>query len=150
MAEPINYNALDHFLYLTDDEGITFRAEGAQDGDYISVVFDNDTMSFSEGAQGDVQPSQRVASLGTITFTGQWGSDSNSKFNYVFNRQQSSLYMRKAQIKRINTTENVLVWDSTGVWITKSADWTVGSEASPRAWAFKVKGLKAAETLAPT
>ncbi len=150
MGEPVNFNALDHYLYLTTHDDITFRIEGAQDGDFLSVVYDNDTMSFSEGAQGDVQPSQRVASLGMITFTGQWGSDSNKKFAFVFNSQQQSLYLKKAQIKRINTTENVVVWDSQGAWLVKTADWTVGSEASARAWAVKVKRLKEAETEAPT
>jgi hypothetical protein len=150
MGEPVNYNALDHYLYLTTHDDITFRVEGAQDGDFLSVVYDNDTMTFSEGAQGDVQPSQRVASLATILFTGQWGSSSNKKLAYVFNDQQNSLYLKKAQIKRINTTENVVVWDSKGAWLMKTADWAVGSEASPRAWSVKTKRTKEAETEAPT
>ena len=149
MADPINYNALDHYLYLTTHDDVTFRAEGAQDGDFLTVAFDNDTMTFSEGAQGDVQGSQRKASLGMITFTGQWGSKTNNNFNYVFNNQQKSLYLKKAQIKRINENENVTVWDSTGAWLVKPADWSAGSVANPRAWSVKVKGLEAKETEAP-
>ncbi len=149
MAEPIPYNALDHYLYLTTYDDVTFRLEGAQDGDFINVAYSNDVMSFTEGAQGDVQPSQRVATLGTITFTGQWGSDFNSKLNQVFKDQQKSLFLKKAQVKRINDAENTLVWDSKGAWLVKPADMALGSEASPRAWAITVKGLTAEETTAP-
>jgi hypothetical protein len=151
MADPLNYNALDHYLYLTTHDDKTFRIEGAQDGDFLAVTYDNDTMSFAEGAQGDVQASQRVASLGSFLFTGQWGSASNKNFAYVFNDQnKNSLFLKKAQIKRINSSGSVVVWNSKKAWLVKTADWTIGSQASPRAWTIKVSGLEEVETEAPS
>lgn len=149
MADPINYNALDHFIYLTTYNDITFKLDGAQDGDFISIVFDNDTMTFSEGSQGDVQPSQRVASLATWTSTSQWGAETNSRLQQVFKDQQSGNYLKKAELKRISSTENTLIATSTGAYLTKPADYAIGSEASPRSWPLKTKGTKFEEVLAP-
>ncbi len=149
MSEPVGYNALDHFIYIVTWDNITFKLEGAQDGDFISVVFDNDSVTGAEGAQGDVQWSQRVPSMGTVIFTGQWGADSNGKINQVHKDQIAGRPPKKMQVKRINDTENTLLHDTTSCRVGKGADKVVGSVANPRAWTFKVGGLSEEEVTAP-
>ncbi len=149
MEDPITYNALDHFIYIVTYDGITFKLEGAQDGDFITVTYDNDSVTGAEGAQGDVQWSQRIPSLGTVVFTGQWGSDSNGKMNQVHKDQISGNFPQKMQIKRINDSENVLLYDTSSCRVMKGADLGLGSVAAPRAWSFKVGGLSEEEVTAP-
>ena len=143
------YNAIDHALYLTTFNGITFVAQGEPDLDFIAVSYVNDATTASEGAKGDVQFSQRVASLGTIVFTCQWGSPTNDNLNQVFEDQQAGNIMLKAEVKRISNTENTVVWTSINPKITKIPDYATGVEASNRGWNFMVERLKAGEKLAP-
>jgi len=143
------YNAIDHALYLTTFNDITFIAQGEPDADFIAVSFVNDAVTASEGAKGDVQFSQRVASLGTIVFTCQWGSPTNDNLNQVFFDQQAGNILKKAEIKRISNTENIVVWTSVNPKITKIPDYTTGVTASDRGWNFMVEKLTAGEKLAP-
>lgn len=143
------YNAVDHALYLTTFDNITFVAQGEPDADFIAVSFVNDAVTAVEGAKGDVQFSQRVASLGTIIFTCQWGSPTNDNLNQVFSDQQNGDNLLKAEIKRISNTENVIVWTSINPKITKIPDYATGVSASNREWNFMVERLTAGEKVNP-
>lgn len=145
----IPYQAADHALYITTHDDITFSFQGEPDGDFIVVSYDNDTVTAQEGAKGDVQYSQRVASLGTIVATCQWQSLSNENLNKVFKDQQNSLFMKRAEVKRISNTENTTVCTSLEPMIMKTPDYGLGTTAADRAWSFKVKNLTFEETTAP-
>jgi len=149
MTVPKNYDALNHFIYITTFDDVTFSLEGEQDGDFLSIVFDNDSITGAEGAKGDVQWSQRQPSLGTIVFTGQWGSDFNQKLNQVHKDQIAGNPPKKLQVKRISGTENTLIYDTGSCRIMKTADQAIGSVANPRAWSIKVGKLTEEEVAAP-
>ena len=149
MAFNKNYSALDHKIYLTTDEGTTFALEGAIDGDFITVEYDNDSVNAVEGAQGNVQFSQRKNSLGTVSFSGQWGAVTNENLNYVFARQQKGYFIEKLQVKRINELENTLIHDAQRAMIQKPPTNTMGPTASDKSWPFKVEGLTYEEQTAP-
>ena len=146
MAATETYDALSHNLVITTTAGITFFAEGAQDGDYITVEYENDMITASEGAHGDIQFSQRKASLGTISFNNHWGSITNKNFNYLFDQQQviAATGVDAAVITRMEVQKGggEVVWTAEKSVIQKPAGYTIGSEASPREWSFKVSQLK--------
>lgn len=144
-----NYSALDTFIYITTHNDITFRLEGAADGDFITVDLDNDTVISVEGAQGDVQHSQHKSSLGTVGWVGQWGSTTNKYLNWCFNRQQEGNYLKKLEVKKINQTENVTLHAGDKPMIMKPATNTLGTQAANRNWSFKVENLTYGDELAP-
>lgn len=143
------YNASNHALYLTTFDDITFVAQGEPDADFIAVSYVNDAVTSSEGAKGDVQFSERIASLGLIVFTCQWGSVSNENLNQVFADQQEGNILKKAEVKRISNSENIVIWTSINPKLVKPADYTIGTAASNRGWNFSVERLKAGERTAP-
>jgi hypothetical protein len=143
------YNAKDHALYLTTYDGITFVGQGEPDADFIAVTYVNDSTTAAEGAKGDVQFSQRIASLGNILFTCQWGSPTNDNLNQVYADQQKGNYLQSAEVKRISNTENITVWSAINPKIVKPADYTVGIAVADRGWNFLVEKLTPGEKLAP-
>lgn len=143
------YNAIDHALYLTTFDGVTFIAQGEPDADFIAVTYVNDSTTATEGAKGDVQFSQRKASLGSIVFTCQWQSPTNDNLNQVFDDQQIGSYLKKAEVKRISNTENITIWSSINPKIVKRADYSLGTTVADRGWSFLVEKLTAGEKLAP-
>lgn len=145
----IPFSAADHALYLTTHDDVTFALQGEPDGDFIVVSYDNDTVTAQEGVKGSVQYSQRVASLGTIVATNQWQSPFNDQMNQVFKDQQNSLYMKRAEVKRISSTENTTVCTSIKPMIMKTPDYGLGSTAADRAWSLKVSQLTFEEVADP-
>lgn len=143
------YNAVDHALYLTTFDDVTFIAQGEPDADFIAVTFVNDSSTATEGAKGDVQFSQRIASLGNIAFTCQWGSSTNETLNQVFADQQNGSFLKSAKIKRISETENVVVWECVNPKIVKRADYTIGIAPADRAWNFLAEKLTPGERSSP-
>lgn len=143
------YNADSHIPYLTDYNGITFALDGQADGDSFLATYDNDALSTIVGASGDVQFSQVVASLGTVTRTGQWGAASNKILNKVFKDQQKGKPPQKLEFKRISEDENVLVMTCSRCGIQKIPDYTVGVTAQNRAWAFKLEKMSFEEVQDP-
>jgi len=143
------YSALDHALYLTTFDDITFVCQGDADGDFLAVSYVNDSSAAIEGAKGDVQFTERVASLGLIVFTCQWGSPTNDNLNQVFIDQQAGKIMKVAEIKRISNTENIVIWTSINPKIAKVPDYTIGTTVADRAWNFMVERMLPGEKLAP-
>ena len=145
----IPYDALSHSLYVVTHDGVTHVAEGEPDGDFFLASYDNDSVTGQEGAKGDVQFSQRIASLGTITSTMQWGAATNKTFNKIFQDQQKGLYPQSATLKRITATENITVISSLRFMIGKTPDYGIGVEAANRAWGLKVERMKFEEVQDP-
>ncbi|MBU2645887.1 DUF3277 family protein [bacterium] len=143
------YNSVDHALYVTTYDDITFAVQGKPDGDYIAVTYDNDAIQAVAGVDGDVQFSQIKASLGTITATNQWGSPWNANMNHCFRNQQAGNYLKKLEVKRISASENTTIWSTGRPMIVKTPDYSIGSKANDRAWAFKVENLVPGEFTAP-
>jgi hypothetical protein len=143
------YDADAHKLYITTYDDKTFQVEGEPDGDFFLATYDNEAVTASEGAKGDVQFSQRIASLGTVTSTSQWGSDTNKVLNQVFKDQQKGNHPKKVELKRITDTENVLVLTCSRAMIGKTPDYGIGVEAADRPWGFKLEKMKFDETQAP-
>ncbi len=145
----LSYDAANHFFYLTSYDDITFALGGAPDGDFFTVTYANDATSSAEGAQGDVQFSQRVASLGNVTYTSQWGAETNKILNQVFKDQQKGLYMQTAELKRISNIENVTVLTCSRAMIQKVPDYTIGTESSDRGWTFALEKMTFKELQTP-
>jgi len=145
----IPYSAIDHAIYVTDNAGITFAGQGEPDADFISATFINDTVSSTEGVKGDVQDSIRVAKMGEITFTCQWGSDTNKILNQVYEDQNNGLYMQRLDIKRISNTENTTVITGINPKLVKLPDYALGQEGSDRAYVFRVHEMTYAEKQTP-
>ena len=99
--------------------------------------------------KGDVQDSIRVAKMGEVTITCQWGSDLNKILNQVYDDQNDSNYMIRLDVKRISNTENTTVITGLNPKIVKPADYTLGSEAADRAWVVRVHKMKLVEVQAP-
>lgn len=147
------YNSLDHKVYFTfNDNGTskTFAGQGEPDADFISVTYDNEAVQAMEGAKGDVQFSQKKASLGSLSASFQWGSSTNDNLNYVFRNQQKGMYLEKVEVKRITDVENVIVWTSSRAMIAKIPDYSVGSQANDRSWDIKLEGLFPGEFTTPS
>jgi len=144
------YSAENHALYLTTSAGTVFAGQGEADSDFISAEFTNDAVSSVEGAKGDVQDSIRVAKMGTITFTNQWGSDFNDNMNEVFENQKNGSYMLKAEIVRTGPTGNVTVVSATNPKIVKLPSYTLGTNAADRAYVFNVHDMQFTERTAPS
>lgn len=144
------YDANSHVLYLTDYDGVTFALDGNADGDNFLASYDNDAVTGIEGSQGDVQFSQVIASLGTVTKTAQWGAVSNKILNKVFKDQQKGRTPQKLELKRINDNENVLVMTSSRCMIQKTPDYTIGTAAQNRGWAFKLEKMAFEEVQDPS
>lgn len=136
------YSANDHALYLTDYESNTIVGQGEADADFISAEFVNDTVNSIEGAKGDVQDSIRVAEMGRITFTNQWGSSFNKSMNKIYADQQDGKYLQKAEIKRISDEENTTVVTSSNPKVVKLPNYTIGVNASDRAYIFNVHHME--------
>lgn len=143
------YDANSHVAYLTTYDDVTFALEGDADGDNFAADYDNDAITSIEGSRGDVQFSQVIASLGTVTKTMQWGSASNKILNQVFKDQQSGNPPKKLELKRINDDENVLVLTSSRCVIQKVPTYTTGTAAQNRAWAFKLEKMSFDEVQDP-
>ena len=145
------YNSLDHTLYIKDGEGNTFSGQGEPDSDFIGAEFVNDSVTSVEGAKGDVQDSIRVAKMGRVTFTNQWGSDFNSIMNHVYKQQKKGTFMTDLWVQRTNanTGENVRVLTSTNPKIVKLPNYNLGVSASDRAYVFNVHGMTLDEEIDP-
>ncbi len=143
------YFSQDHFLYLTTYDDITFSLQGKPDGDFLQVDYDNDTITVAEGADGEPQWSQRVASVGTFIATIQWGADTMDKMHKVFEDQQKGFYLKRAELKRITNTENVTVCTSQEPKILKLPTYTIGTVAADRPMSIKVSKLKFEEVVDP-
>ena len=143
------FNAIDHGMYFTTFDDVTFVGQGEPDADFISATFVNDTVTSTEGVKGDVQHSIRKARMGEITFTCQWGSDTNKILNQVYKDQDESNYMKRIDVKRISNTENTTVITGIKPVIVKRPDYTLGSEAADRAWVIRVENMDLVETQAP-
>jgi hypothetical protein len=148
MSKPLN--TLDHNLYLTTYDGNTFAGQGEPDADFILAEFVNDTVTSVEGAKGEVQDTVRVAKMGRITFTCQWGSDFNKFMNQVYKDQQEGNYLQSADIKRISNTENVTVATSINPKIVKLPNWAAGPQATDRAYILNVHNMEMAEREIPS
>lgn len=143
------FDAATHTGYIKTHDDITYALEGEPDGDNFVATYANDAVTALEGAKGDVQWSQTVISLGTVTKTFQWGSSSNQVFQKIFADQQNQLYPKKFELKRISGTENVTEVTCARVMITKPADITEGAAAANRAWALSLEKMKFPEEVAP-
>jgi len=145
----IPYDTASHVLYLTANDGTTFAGEGEPDGEFFNATYDNSAVSAIEGAKGTVQFSQRIASLGTITSTTQWGADYNKILTKMFNDQQKGLHPQGISLKRINDNENVTVINGLKFMIEKLADYAIGTEGTDRGWSLKVEQMKFEEVQDP-
>lgn len=143
------YSAINHSLYITTSDGFSFRLQGEPDADFIAVSFVNDATTASEGAKGDVQFSQRVASLGTIVFTCQWGSPTNDNLNQVFSDQQNGTYLTDIKVVSDRTGTNITIWSGLRPKIVKIPDYTTGITGADRGWSFMVEKLTAGEKVNP-
>ncbi len=142
------FDANSHVLYLTTYDDITFAIGGDADGDNFLATYDNASVTKVEGAKGDVQFSQRIASSGTVTKTVQWGADSNKILNQVFKDQQKGNTPKKLELKKINENQNVLVMTSSRCVIEKIPDLTTGVTAQNRGWAFGLEKMSFPEVQA--
>ncbi len=143
------FDAATHTAYITTNDDITYAFEGEPDGDNFLATYANDAVTALEGAKGDVQWSQIVISLGTVTKTMQWGSESNQVLQKIFADQQKQLYPKKFELKRVAGDENVTEVTCSRVMITKPADLTEGAAAANRAWALQLEKMKFPEVVAP-
>lgn len=143
------YNALDHALYLTTFDGTTFVGQGEPDADFIAVSYVNDASTAIEGAKGDVQFSQRIASLGLFVFTCQWGSPTNDNLNQVFADQQAGNFLQSIELKKISNTENVTIWSAVNPKIVKVPDYATGIAPADRGWNFLGEKLTPGERVTP-
>lgn len=151
------YNALDHTFFVdivnkgTDAVEKTFACEGESDSDFIAVSITDDAVISATGAKGSVQWSIKQAKVGTIVFTGQWGSSSNPVLNKIYNRQQRGEIYVKGRVVRSNDTtgEDTTLHNSRRGFINKPADNIFGAEASDRGWTFNLEDLTFLEEADP-
>lgn len=149
MPAPLPYSAANHHLYLTTFDGVTFALQGEPDADFILAEFVNDTTESKEGAKGDVQDSVRIAKMGRITATCQWGSDFNKVMNQVYKDQSDGNFLQSADIKRISNTENTTVATSINPKIVKLPNWNAGVSAADRAYILNVHNMEMQERQTP-
>lgn len=147
----IAYSAAEHSIYITTYDDITFVGQGEPDADFIGIEFVNDSVTSVEGAKGEVQDSIRVAKMGRVTFTNQWGSNFNDVMNQVNKDQQAGNYMKSLTVKRTNETTGVNdeIMSCVNPKIVKLPNYSIGVSASDRTYVYNVHNMEMKEVEAP-
>ncbi len=138
----------EHTFYVTNHDDKTVAFNGGDD-DYISVAFENVSVTGEESAKGAVQWNRRVTRKGTITVSLQWGSNENDILNQMFFDQSEGNLLKSSSVKRITQTENTTLYSTVGrLFIQKIPDDSLGAEGGSRIWIFDVEKMTADERTA--
>ena len=106
---------------------------GYQDGDAITVAFDNDAYAKVVGADGEVARSKRNDSTGKITLNLLYSSSSNAALRAILARQRTNEDVVGITIVDGQGGYEV---DAPQCWIVKAPDATFGTEMGTLEWVF--------------
>lgn len=120
---------LTRVLIAVDGVSIT----GFQDGDAVTIVFDNDFWNKVVGADGEVARSARNDRTGKITFNVLYSSKANETFNAILARQATLEDVVGITIVDLQGGAEV---EAPQCWIMKAPDITYSSDMGVQEWIF--------------
>jgi len=123
---------------ITDGQSI--RVAGFDDGEFITVVMDEDDMILRKGSDNTTSVAASNNSAATVTLTLQETSDSN---NFLYVLRNANLILPgsgffKFSMKCATTGE---VFTAPEMWVMKPPDSPKAREVGPRAWPFQTGNM---------
>lgn len=98
------------------------------DGDAITLEPVEDRVTYTEGADGTGEFVETNKNAETLTISLQRTSPSNSYLDELYKNGATF------SVQLIDHNDNSLSWGAVGARITRRANWSAGSEATPREW----------------
>jgi len=121
-------------------DGQSLRISGYEDGEFISVVMDEDDMIMRKGSDNTTSVAASNNSAATVTLTLQETSDSNNFLYTLRNLNLITLGLGFFSFNMKCTTTGEL-FTAGEMWIMKPPDSPKAREVSPRAWPFQTGNM---------
>ncbi len=115
--------------------------EGATDGTFVVIEYDEDAVKKHTGAQGDVTVTISANDGGSVTWTGNQGTPTHDRLSAIAALQRKKgVGLIKKPILVKHTNGNTLVVGPEA-WIKKVPKTEFGAEHNPREWIFDIAHL---------
>lgn len=117
--------------------------DGASEGDFVTITYDEDAVKKTVGAQGYVVATINANDGGKITWTGSQGTPTHDRLSAIAalqRRKGAGLVKKPIMVRHNNGTTIALGAEA---WIMKVPDTTFGAEHKDREWGFDIAHLDA-------